>query len=115
MPRTSRIISLNIILIIIAMVIGAAIAVPAARLVKMTAMPQMVAIFNGVGGGAAALVSVTELLKFPGSHVAVYKIGEVLFGVLVGVGLVLRERHRVRKAAGADDRAARSPIRASSR
>jgi H+-translocating NAD(P) transhydrogenase subunit beta len=75
---------LNIILIIIAMAIGAAIAVPAARLVKMTAMPQMVAIFNGVGGGAAALVSVTELLKLPSSHVAVYKIGEVLFGVLVG-------------------------------
>ena len=75
---------LNIILIVIAMVIGAAIAVPAARLVKMTAMPQMVAIFNGVGGGAAALVSVTELLKLPTSHVAVYKIGEVLFGVLVG-------------------------------
>jgi H+-translocating NAD(P) transhydrogenase subunit beta len=65
-------------------VIGTALAVPAARLVKMTAMPQMVAIFNGVGGGAAALVSVTELLKFPSSDVAVYKIGEVLFGVLVG-------------------------------
>ncbi len=75
---------LNVILIVIAMVIGTAIAVPAARLVKMTAMPQMVAIFNGVGGGAAALVSVTELLKFPSSDVAVYKIGEVLFGVLVG-------------------------------
>jgi H+-translocating NAD(P) transhydrogenase subunit beta len=75
---------LNIILIIVAMAIGAAIAVPAARMVKMTAMPQMVAIFNGVGGGAAALVSVTELLKFPASDVAVYKIGEVLFGVLVG-------------------------------
>ena len=58
---------LNIILIVIAMVIGAAIAVPAARMVKMTAMPQMVAIFNGVGGGAAALVSVTELLKIPGN------------------------------------------------
>jgi NAD(P) transhydrogenase subunit beta len=75
---------LNIILIVIAMVIGAAIAVPAARMVKMTAIPQMVAIFNGVGGGAAALVSVTELLKISGTHEPVYKIGEVLFGVLVG-------------------------------
>ena len=74
----------NVILIVVAMVVGAGIAVPAARLVKMTAMPQMVAIFNGVGGGAAALVSVTELLKLPSSHVAIYKIGEVLFGVLVG-------------------------------
>jgi NAD(P) transhydrogenase subunit beta len=75
---------LNIILIVIAMVIGAGIAVPAARMVKMTAIPQMVAIFNGVGGGAAALVSVTELLKISGTHEPVYKIGEVLFGVLVG-------------------------------
>ena len=74
---------LNIILIVITMVIGAAIAVPAARMVKMTAIPQMVAIFNGVGGGAAALVSVTELLRISGTHEPVYKIGEVLFGVLV--------------------------------
>jgi H+-translocating NAD(P) transhydrogenase subunit beta len=75
---------LNLILIIVAMVIGAAIAIPVARLVKMTAMPQMVAIFNGVGGGAAALVSITELLKFPASEVAVYKIGEVVLGVIIG-------------------------------
>src|ERR1700735_509642 len=40
-----------------AIVIGGVIRVPAARLVKMTAMPQMVAAFNGVGGGAAALVA----------------------------------------------------------
>ena len=39
----------NLVLIIIAVVIGTAIGVPAARNVKMTAMPQMVAIFNGVG------------------------------------------------------------------
>ena len=38
-----------------AMVIGAVIGFPAARMVKMTAIPQMVAAFNGVGGGAAAL------------------------------------------------------------
>jgi NAD(P) transhydrogenase subunit beta len=75
---------LNVILIVVAMVIGTAIAVPAARLVKMTAMPQMVAIFNGVGGGAAALVSITELLKFPSNEVAVYKIGEVVLGVIIG-------------------------------
>ena len=31
-----------------------------ARAVKMTAMPQMVALFNGVGGGAAALVALAE-------------------------------------------------------
>ena len=51
---------------------------------KMTAMPQMVAIFNGVGGGAAALVSVTEFISLGHGSIAVYKICEVLFGVLVG-------------------------------
>ena len=46
--------------IAVAMVIGAAIGVVGARKVKMTAMPQMVALFNGVGGGAAALVAAAE-------------------------------------------------------
>jgi NAD(P) transhydrogenase subunit beta len=40
--------------------IGSAFGVVGARRVKMTAMPQMVALFNGVGGGAAALVSLAE-------------------------------------------------------
>jgi H+-translocating NAD(P) transhydrogenase subunit beta len=76
--------TLNLVLTLVAMVIGAVIAVPAARKVKMTAMPQMVAIFNGVGGGAAALVSIVVfLLEAPGKP-AVYRIAEVLFGVLVG-------------------------------
>jgi NAD(P) transhydrogenase subunit beta len=47
--------------IAIAMVIGGGFGAFAARKVKMTAMPQMVALFNGVGGGAAALVSLAEL------------------------------------------------------
>ncbi len=47
--------------IAIAMVIGGGFGAFAARRVKMTAMPQMVALFNGVGGGAAALVSLAEL------------------------------------------------------
>jgi NAD(P) transhydrogenase subunit beta len=76
--------ALNLVLTLVAMAIGTAIAVPAARKVKMTAMPQMVAIFNGVGGGAAALVSIVVfLIEAPGKP-AVYRIAEVLFGVLVG-------------------------------
>ena len=76
--------TLNLVLTLVAMVIGAAVAVPAARKVKMTAMPQMVAIFNGVGGGAAALVSIVVfVIEAPGKP-AVYRIAEVLFGVLVG-------------------------------
>src|ERR1700753_2894441 len=47
-------------LIIVGVVIGTAVGVPAARNVKMTAMPQMVALFNGVGGGAVALIAWVE-------------------------------------------------------
>jgi NAD(P) transhydrogenase subunit beta len=46
--------------IIVGGLIGTAIGLVGARTVKMTAMPQMVALFNGVGGGAAALVSLAE-------------------------------------------------------
>jgi len=47
--------------------VGAAIGIYSARAVKMTAMPQMVAIFNGCGGGAAALVAMGELMKLLGA------------------------------------------------
>ncbi|HEV3087091.1 MAG TPA: NAD(P)(+) transhydrogenase (Re/Si-specific) subunit beta [Candidatus Elarobacter sp.] len=50
-----------------AIVVGAIIGIVSARRVKMTAMPQMVAIFNGAGGGAAALVAAGELLKYVNS------------------------------------------------
>src|SRR3954451_1492191 len=48
------------VLIVVGVAIGTAVGVPAARSVKMTAMPQMVALFNGVGGGAVALISLVE-------------------------------------------------------
>ncbi|MET1044350.1 MAG: NAD(P)(+) transhydrogenase (Re/Si-specific) subunit beta [Microbacteriaceae bacterium] len=51
----------NIPFILAAIAVGSAIAVPIARRVQMTQMPQLVALFNGVGGGAAALVAVLEL------------------------------------------------------
>jgi len=47
----------------IGMAIGAAIGIYSARVVKMTAMPQMVAAFNGMGGGAAALVALGDILR----------------------------------------------------
>jgi NAD(P) transhydrogenase subunit beta len=50
----------------------------------MTAIPQMVAAFNGVGGGAAALIALTEFIKAPQSELAVYQVVEVLFGVIIG-------------------------------
>ena len=61
-------------------VVGSAIAAPISRRVKMTQMPQLVALFNGVGGGAAALVALLELSHSddPWSALA------VAFTVLVG-------------------------------
>jgi NAD(P) transhydrogenase subunit beta len=47
----------------IGIAIGAVIGIYSARAVKMTAMPQMVALFNGAGGGAAALVATGEFLR----------------------------------------------------
>jgi H+-translocating NAD(P) transhydrogenase subunit beta len=47
-------------LIVLGVALGVAVGVPAARQVKMTAMPQMVALFNGVGGGAVAIISWVE-------------------------------------------------------
>ena len=52
----------NLALIIGAIVVGSVIGWVSARRVKMTAMPQLVALFNGVGGGAAGLIAVVEFL-----------------------------------------------------
>ena len=58
----------GIVICVVGFVIGGIVGVVSARRVKMTAMPQMVAIFNGAGGGAAALVGVSALLKLAGQQ-----------------------------------------------
>jgi NAD(P) transhydrogenase subunit beta len=71
-------------LIIVGVLIGTAIGVPAARNVRMTAMPQMVALFNGVGGGAVALIAWVEYRHhFGGGWPLRSEIFE-LFGAIVG-------------------------------
>lgn len=72
----------NLPLIIGAIVIGVIIAFPTARRVKMTAMPQLVALFNGVGGGAAALVSIIEYLS--GATESKGVLAATVFTVIVG-------------------------------
>jgi NAD(P) transhydrogenase subunit beta len=64
--------------------LGALVAVPTARKVPMTGMPQMVAIFNGVGGGAAAVISLSEYLHDLPFGVPAQKGVEVLFALVVG-------------------------------
>ena len=67
----------------IGIVIGALVGTVGARRVKMTAIPQMVALFNGVGGGAAALVAVAELLQF-GDHPAFTVAFPSVFSIVIG-------------------------------
>jgi NAD(P) transhydrogenase subunit beta len=66
----------------VALVIGGAIAYVAARRVAMTDMPQMVAIYNGMGGGAAALIAAVEFMK-PETMPASFAILGII-GALIG-------------------------------
>ena len=65
----------NLALIGLALVIGVAAAWVSGKRVAMTNMPQMVALYNGMGGGAAAAIGATELLRFSGG-------GEVVLAAL---------------------------------
>ena len=78
-----RFTSAGIAIVAVGVVIGTAIGTVGARVVKMTAVPQMVALFNGVGGGAAALVAVAELLKF-GMHPAFAESLPSVFSIAIG-------------------------------
>jgi len=70
-------------LIVVGVAIGCAVGVPAARGVKMTAMPQMVALFNGVGGGAVALISVVEF-RTSGGDLALRELIPILLAAIIG-------------------------------
>ena len=68
--------------IAIGTILGGSIGVIAAVRVKMTAMPQMVALYNGAGGGAAALIGVVEFNNF-------LMTGQTAFYPVISVSLVL--------------------------
>ena len=72
-------------LIALGVALGTAVGVPAARQVRMTAMPQMVALFNGVGGGAVFLISWSEFRLTDGyAHTPTYVAIFSLFAAIVG-------------------------------
>jgi len=73
------------VLIAVGIVIGTVIGIPAARSVKMTAMPQMVALFNGVGGGAIALIAWSEFRESGGfADASLAVVIPSLFACIVG-------------------------------
>ena len=66
--------------------VGTVVGIASARMVRMTAIPQMVALFNGVGGGAAALIAAAEFHRLAplGGHLAGDHLVGILFSALVG-------------------------------
>ena len=73
------------ILVLPAIAIGTVIGFVGARQVPMTAMPQMVAIFNGAGGGAAALVSILEYMHAESTgQVPAGEVIAILLGLMIG-------------------------------
>ena len=75
--------NLDIKLIAVAMLIGSVIGAFFAVRVQMTQMPQLVAIFNGFGGGASALVASAEFLK-AGADASMVLVVSITLSVLVG-------------------------------
>jgi NAD(P) transhydrogenase subunit beta len=75
----------NWLLIAVGLVVGTALGVPSARQVRMTAMPQMVALFNGVGGGAVALIAWSEFRTTAGfADEPAYVVVASLFAAVIG-------------------------------
>ena len=73
----------NLILAAVALGVGTGWAWWSGKRVAMTSMPQMVALYNGMGGGAAAAIGAVELLKTSGNHTAVALVVTII-GSLIG-------------------------------
>ncbi len=73
-------------LMVVGIAVGTVIGAVSARKVKMTAMPQMVALFNGVGGGAAALIAASEFHRLApaGGAIPGDTLGALMFSALIG-------------------------------
>ncbi len=78
--------SSNVFLIVLAIAVGSALAYVTAKRVEMTDMPQMIAIYNGMGGGAAAAIAAVELARLAGGHHEMAAVNQVLavVGALIG-------------------------------
>src|SRR4051794_5313357 len=74
----------HVVPIVVAIAIGTAVGLVGARRVQMTQMPQLVAMFNGVGGGAAALVALLELGDLLDGSPAGFALAATAFTILVG-------------------------------
>ena len=85
-PQIHLALDINMILMLTAIGAGSAVAYISAKRVAMTDMPQMIALYNGMGGGAAAAIAAVELVKLAGggeSHGPVVQVLAVL-GAVIG-------------------------------
>ena len=70
--------------IILGLIIGSSIGIMLSRYVQMTAMPQLVAVFNAFGGAASAIVAMYELVFQSGSTQTTFVLASVCFATIVG-------------------------------
>ena len=85
-PQIHLALDTNMILMLAAIALGSAVAYISAKRVAMTDMPQMIALYNGMGGGAAAAIAAVELVKLASggeSHGPVVQVLAVL-GAVIG-------------------------------
>ena len=85
-PQIHLALDINMVLMLVAIAVGSAVAYVSAKRVAMTDMPQMIALYNGMGGGAAAAIAAVELVKLASSgesHGLVVQVLAVL-GAVIG-------------------------------
>jgi len=70
--------------IILGIVIGGLLGIILSKYVQMTAIPQLVAIFNGFGGGASALVAIYEILYQKESVISIFVLAAIAFSTVLG-------------------------------
>jgi len=79
-------------IIIVGIVIGGGAGLYSARTVKMTAMPQLVSLFNAVGGGAAALIAIDDYLGLrdvPAAQINVATVLDIVIGSITFTGSLI--------------------------
>jgi NAD(P) transhydrogenase subunit beta len=76
--------TIALVIIVVGFLLGGGAGLYTARTVKMTAMPQLVSLFNAVGGGAAALVAIDDFIKLAGAGADLATTVFVVLGVLFG-------------------------------
>ena len=87
----------SIIYIISGISLGGIIGLIFAKKVQMTSMPQMVAIFNGLGGLASSLIAFSEIIKVSNSLEFNIVSISILISVLIGSVTIFRQYYRIPK------------------